>query len=76
MSCVKYTFTRCPSRMVIVGGIWRNWSRTVVAELETLPAAPVVKACGPLVEMVPPPCWISAVPAIRPSAIDVPNICR
>ena len=42
MSWVKYTFTRCPSRMVMVGGICMKRSRIVVADCETLADAPVV----------------------------------
>ena len=41
---MKYTFTRWPSRMVMVGGICMKRSRIVVADCETLPAAPLVNA--------------------------------
>ena len=52
--------------MVMVGGIWMKRSRMVVADCETLPAAPVVNACEPLVEITPPPWVISPAPAITP----------
>ena len=69
MSCVKYTLTRCPSRIVMVGGICMNRSRMVVADCETLAAAPLVNAWVPFVVMAPPPSVISPAPAITPRAI-------
>jgi hypothetical protein len=46
----------------MVGGICMQRSRIVVADCETLPAAPLVNAWEPLVVMVPPPCVISPAP--------------
>jgi hypothetical protein len=60
---VKYTFTRCPSRIVMVGGICMKRSRMVFADCETLAAVPLVNAWEPLVVMAPPPCVISPAPA-------------
>jgi hypothetical protein len=41
-------------------------SSMVVADWDTLPAAPVTNACEPLVEIVPPPSVISPAPAMTP----------
>ena len=46
----------------MVGGICMKRSRIVVADCETLAAAPLVNAWEPLVVMVPPPCVISPAP--------------
>jgi len=54
----------------MVGGICMKRSRIVVADCETLPAAPLVNAWEPLVVMVPPPCVIWLAPAITPKAIE------
>jgi hypothetical protein len=53
-----------------------NRSSTVVADCETLDAAPVVNACEPLVVIVPPPAAIWLAPEITPKAIEVPKISK
>src|SRR5882672_7368497 len=78
MSLVRYTFTRCPSRMVIVGSLLRNrfitWSVACDVASPTPPAITTVRLPSPLPRPALPRYWES--PLMRPTAAAAPNVDR
>ena len=69
MSWLKYTLTLWPSRIVMVGGIWMNLSRMVVAVPETEPADVVRDRCGAIHIELPGEIRISLEGKVDPAMV-------